>query len=220
MIPKAILVQQKMWLSASINSKLNKTVKDGIYLSRFFIERFEPEYLNEILEDWESNKDNAEFIEKLKQIVCDNIKIIEQDIKCSIKNRVHLIDEIFRLFELKYFSSMITLSLSQIDGIMKKITNDNGLYSSNHEHKKINPSKPKYLESEFYISFFSEYELLNIENRNNYELFKKGVKDLSLFNRHSILHGESTNFGHELNATKTILLLYFIANLYSSNNDE
>jgi hypothetical protein len=217
---KVISIEKKILLLCSINSNLNKLVKDGIYLSSFFIGSFDLEYLNKTLEVWEAKTNNSEFNEKLKQIVYQDLEEIEQEVKNSLKAREHIITEIFRTFELGFFSSMITLTLSQVDGIMKEITKKIGFYNSYPDSKKENPKMVKYLDSLIYIRHFSDYELLRITNRHDYELFKRDINDLSLLNRHSILHGESTEFGNEFNAIKAILLLFFISDLYISNSDE
>ena len=124
------------------------------------------------------------------------------------------------MYKTKQFAGLIVLVLSQVDGIMKEITgNSVGLYNSNPEKKKINPNKMKYLDEDLYVNFFSNLHQLDVKNRNNYELFKKDIKDLTRFNRHCILHGESFDFDNELNAVKSILLLTFIAEIYSANSD-
>jgi len=89
-------------------------------------------------------------------------------------DRGEIISAVFKLYKSKQYIGLIPLVLSQVDGIMKKITGDNiGFYSANSERKKENPNRLKYLGHEFYVHFFSNYEQLNAENRNDYELFEK-----------------------------------------------
>ncbi|GAF05968.1 hypothetical protein [Saccharicrinis fermentans] len=210
MIPKSIISQQKLLQKISIVSNLNKPLKDGLYFSRYFIDFFDQSYLDETLENWEDISDKSYFLNQLDIIVNENLEGIEEVIKLNLNSRKHLVEEIFKLYKLRFYSAMITLSLSQVDGIMKEITKRNGFYNSRNE-------KLKYLDDDLYVGFFSEFELLNVEKRNDYELFKKDITNMSLLNRHAILHGESVEFGHNINALKVILLLTFIAELYPNN---
>ena len=219
MIPKAFIEQQKILQSVSIVSKLNEMTKNGIYLSGFYIDHFEPDYLDNLLSNWSESSDKTDFQRRLSKVVYDNLEKIETEIKKSLTSRNHIITEIFVLFKLKYYSAMITLTLSQVDGIMKEITRKNGFYNSNNENRKINPNRIKYLDDSFYVNFISTYELLKVENRNDYELLKKNINDMTLLNRHAILHGESVEFGHEFNAIKSILLLTLIGELCESNQE-
>lgn len=216
---KSIVENQKLLLSVSILSQLNKLAKDGIYLSRFFMDLLEQEYLIIVLENWEDEKTKTSFIEKLDQLICEKWNLLEIEINKNLYERLNIINEILDLFSRKVYSAMITLTLSQVDGLMKEITKAIGFYASHPESKKDNPNRMKYLDNKFSVDFFSVFEILNVDNRHDYELFKRDVVDMTCFNRHSILHGESFEFGHRINALKALLLLSFISELKLTNSD-
>ena len=94
---------------------------------------------------------------------------------------------------------------------MNEITCGIGLYNSEN-------GKLKFKQENIYLNFFSSYHQLDIDNRNDFELFMKDVSDGKKFNRHSILHGKVIDFGSEQNAIKAILLLLFLADIKEANN--
>ena len=206
------------YLQLSINENLNKPLKEGIYLSNYFLNLFDKFDLWQVLENWSEESIKSKFLKKLTETIQDNLNEIKQDLTEKVKKRRNVIQEIFQLYENKYYFGVTVLVLSQVDGMMKEITKDHvGFYSSTDEKKRKQPNRLKHLDHEISINYFSEFHLLDIKNRNDYMLFKKNINDLEAFNRHSILHGESSQFGTSLNALKAILLLVFIGDLYDIN---
>lgn len=193
----------------SINDNLHKANKNGYYLSSNFIDQFDIDYLYETLNNWE-NCDKDEFNRNLKSIISESYDEIKHDVITSIPDRAVILNNIFQLYLAGEYSAMITLSLSQVDGIMKDITDSEGFYSTAR-------GKPRYLNSEIYVKFMSSSDQLHVEERNDYELLSQNCSDHLKFNRHAILHGESVLFGHELNAIKSILLLEFISEIHDAN---
>lgn len=206
------------YLGFAINEKLEVPLKEGIYLSDYFLSKFDSFDLWQILENWSDENLKSKFLKELDKTVKVSLDEIQENLSKKIKDRNEIIIEIFQLYKNNYFSGTITLVLSQVDGLMKEITGGKeGFYSSTHEDtKKSKPNRLKHLDHEIYINYFSEFHLLDVRNRNDYMLFKKDIDDLKAFNRHSILHGESAQFGTHLNALKAILLLVFIGDLYDN----
>lgn len=148
----------------------------------------------------------------MKDFIDNSLDEIQYETIKAIPKRQEIINSIFELYRVKNYIPIIPLVLSQADGIMKEFVKS-GLYTSEL-------SKLKFQNSDFYVNFLSNYEqLLNIENRNDYELFMKDISDMTKFNRHSILHGESFEFGNELNAIKAILLFTFIVEVHGANSE-
>lgn len=219
-IPSAIQSQIKILKRVSIISRLSNTAKEGYYLNSFFIDEIGTEYLDEVLTNWDI-LNRSDFNARLRTCIDSNLIELETETKQDLANRENIVSTVFELYKSKQFIPLIPLVLSQVDGVMKEITKGNvGFYNSNHEQKRENPNRLKYLEHEFYMQFFSNYEQLNVENRNEYELFQKDINDLTKFNRHAILHGESYEFGNEVNAVKSILLLTFMGELYAANSED
>lgn len=193
----------------SINENLSKANKDGYYLSSNSLARFDLDYLCETLGNWGFH-DVDDFNKRLENIIDNSIEDIKNDIIENIHERSEIIKSIFRLYKSHEYYGMITLALSQIDGIMKGVTISEGFFATSE-------GNPKYLDKEIYIHFMSSGEQLQVDDRNDYELLAKESTDGSKFNRHSILHGESIFFGHKLNAIKSILLLDFISEIHYAN---
>ena len=198
------------------NQNLKKIAKEAYYLDDSILSQFETESLNEILINWDST--NKELLDhQLKSILAQNLNQFRKNSFESLIDRHEIVSTIYDLYKQKNFIALIPLVLSQVDGMMKKITGKHGFYSAYNENKKSNPNKIKFLESEFYLDFFSQFEFLNIENRNEFQLFEKDITDLTKFNRHSILHGESHHFGSEENGIKALLLFIFVGEIYRIN---
>jgi hypothetical protein len=75
----------------------------------------------------------------------------------------------------------------------------------------------KYFKSDVYFVFFSSYEHIDVNDRNEYELSRKDA-NLQEFNRHAILHGESYTYSNDTNAPKALLLLISISEISNSNS--
>lgn len=214
---KELKRQNKFRLKNLVNQRLNILTKEGYYLSDYFLGKLDLAYLNIILSDWD-NIDKSEFNSKLKELIETNALKIQKEISGILTKRKEVIECIFELYKSKNYIAIIPLILSQVDGIMKEITNGNaGFYMAYPEKSKQNPNQLKYLDKELYVNFLSEYEQLNVENRNDYELFGRNISDMTKFNRHTILHGESCEYANELNSIKAMLLLAFITEIYRVN---
>jgi len=205
---QAIRMQMDINLKMSINSKLSIASKSGYYLASSVIYSFEFDLLDRLLSEW-GTTNGEEFNKSLIQIINKNLREFKEFISQSIPERREITDCIFDLYEQRNFIALIPLILSQVDGIMKQITGEYGFYVSKTQ-------KMRYFENDFYFNFFSNYEQLNVENRNDYELFREKANS-NEFNRHSILHGESYSYSSELNALKALLLLIFIAEINDAN---
>lgn len=201
-----------------INGQLDKPLKEGVYISDYFLDLFDHFDVWQSLVNWDDEDRRVEFLTELENTVGAKLEEIQGGLIDKIPNRTEIIREIFQLYQANCFSGMVTLVLSQVDGLMKEITKGNeGFYASTpDEAKKVIPNRLKHLDHEIGINYFSELHLLDIGNRNDYMLFQKDIADMTAFNRHSILHGESYQFGTKLNALKSILLLVFIGDLYDN----
>lgn len=208
-IPKAILMQMDINLRMSVNSKLSTACKSGYYLATRVINSFELSSLDKSLNGWET-LDKEEFNKSLKLIINSNFDEFKEFVSAAIPKRQEITNCVFDLYKQGNFIALIPLILSQVDGIMKEITGKNGFYASKND-------KMKYFENDVYFDFFSNYEHLDVNDRNEYELLKKDANSQE-FNRHAILHGESYTYSNDTNALKALLLLIFIAEISNSNS--
>jgi hypothetical protein len=207
-IPKAILTQLEVNLRMSINSKLPTVCKSGYYLASRVIKSFELTSLDKFLDDL-TPLVNEEFDSSLKQIIMSNFDEFKEFVFEAIPERQEITKCAFDLYKEGNFIALIPLILSQVDGIMKEITGENGFYASKND-------KMKYFKNDLYINFFSTYHQLDVNNRNEYELLREKANPRE-FNRHAILHGESYTYSNDTNALKAILLLIFIAEIKNAN---
>lgn len=208
-IPKALLMQMEINLRMSINSKLSTACKSGYYLSSRVINSFELTSLDKSLDDWET-LDKEQFNTSLKLIINNNFDEFKGFVSEAIPKRQEITNCAFDLYKQGNFIALIPLILSQVDGVMKEVTGENGFYASKND-------KMKYFENDVYFDFFSNYEHLDINNRNEYELLKKEANPRE-FNRHAILHGESYTYSNDTNSLKALLLLIFIAEISNANS--
>lgn len=212
---KALESHDKLLQLALRNEKLPILTKEGYYLSPSFLSEINLTFLLNILSDW--NDDNRmKFDLFISEYIENNISIIQQKILESVPDRREIINCIFELYKSKNIIAIIPLILSQTDGIIKNITKKNGFYSNLHG-KKGTLTSLRLLDDNFYINYFSQFDQLHFKDRNEYELFKQNIDDMTKFNRHSILHGQSKDFGTQINLIKSILLFSFIADLNRAN---
>jgi hypothetical protein len=128
-IPKAILMQMEINLRMSVNSKLSTACKSGYYLASRVINSIELTSLNKLLNDWET-LDKEQFNTSLKQIVKSNFDEFKDFVSVAIPKRQETTNCAFGLYKHGNFTALIPLILSQVDGIMKEITGNNGFYAS------------------------------------------------------------------------------------------
>jgi hypothetical protein len=199
------------------NENLSTIAKEGYYLDQSILCHFETGWLNDILINWNSGNESL-LIKELKLILSQNHNQLKKDCLDSLQDRGIIVEKIFDLYTQENYIALCPLVLAQVDGIMKIITKgEYGFYNANHENKRENPNRIKYLESDFFLDFFSQYEFLNVENRNEFQLFEKNITDMTKFNRHSILHGESFEYGTEINGIKALLLFIFVSAINQAN---
>lgn len=135
----------------------------------------------------------------------ENLKEIETTICQEHPKREKIIKCAFNAHGRKEYELAIPVFLAQADGIFADLMGMK-LFKSNGRIK----------------SFLSKYELGGILNAFLSPLFdtfpisaseKKRTDQVNGLNRHQVLHGESTDYGTEMNSLKAISYLTFIANV-------
>lgn len=193
-----------------IAQKVNVVNIDGYYLSRNILFSFDLDYINDTLSNWSSTDKNV-FDTQLLALIDENREWIVQYAIEALPKRKDIIECIFNLYDEKNYIALIPLVLTQIDGMAKDMTlGKAGFYNSKSDKLAFPATNP-------YVFFVSNALQLHYENRNNYELFRKNITNPQDFNRHAILHGESSQFGTERNAIKAILLFDFVREIYCAN---
>jgi hypothetical protein len=190
---------------------IQNLTKDGWYLSTEFLDEFGIiGHSMDVARNWDDQKRKDFFYQRAQQVIYEEgyLNQIQNKFNEIAPDREDLSKEMFEQFRSKNYYSFITLCLSQVNGLTKEIIEIN-FFSSENRRQKIG-------NEEAVNSLFSLIkDQLYTGDRNDLELIKEGYIGNGL-NRHSIMHGESINFGTEENGIKAILLLDFTIELCKS----
>lgn len=177
-------------------------------------------------------------IGNLDEYLSKNPKGFEKDVTDTFYTRMHLIEEklaaafprragllktIFALHAANTYDASIPMALSQADGMCKEtfsVLGKNGkivpvgFFDMDRNKSEISSQKlSKSFELPETSIFNILYNQLSRVDRNSSLVLEGNTTRLSDLNRHAILHGESINYGNEINSIKAILLLDFIEDL-------
>lgn len=190
--------------------KVNLTSQKGWYLSPNIVSNYSLLEIEKMI-----SKESIEGFENrlLKDSKC-KIEEIINNCSNSFPNRAHFFKEIFDIYNLDYYNSIINLTYSQVDGICNDLW---GL--SFFDKNQNNYYKLKLFEHTGSGIISIVKDQLNVKINE----ITQNSKDKSLqsnitssYNRHLVLHGHSLNYGTKLNAIRAIYLLDFIE--YLSKN--
>lgn len=190
----------------------------GWYVSPMSIRSHKMEKLSSILI-------NNNFSEFEDLIMTDSDKIVNQIIADAIilyPDRKNILNEIKSCYENQFYSAVINLSYSQVDGMCNETLG----YGFFDKDKKSKTDK-KILK--IYNEFSKiDYRLAQIikeqlgYKKNEITIYSDEFKDenpdivFKSINRHLILHGHSYTYGNKINAMRAILLIDFI-NYFKEN---
>ncbi len=126
--------------------------------------------------------------------------------------RKQIFQQAFRAHTLKHYSLSVPIFLIQADGICFELLG--ALFFKKRDRKRETADHVDSLEAGPYLGAFLEpLKILLPITENTKYLDSKSLD----FNRHSILHGSSTNYGTESNSLKSISLLHFLASFVEPN---
>ncbi|MCH3883041.1 MULTISPECIES: hypothetical protein [Tenacibaculum] len=131
----------------------------------------------------------------------ENLSDIEKRLIKKHSERENLFKESFRAHRNKMFYSSTILFLSQADGIIDGKIFHNRKNLDKHLDKDKNPS---------FVNILKEDSSLNVPS---YKINKE--KYFSKLNRHSVMHGKSTDYGTEINSLKALSLCCFVSDWYN-----
>lgn len=193
--------------------KLEETkfiVNDNWFISFNLIGRLSIKELLEMLD----SKDEKKFNKFILDTFPKQQERIFQAIKKIVPHREPLISEIEQLYNNQFYTSVIVLTYTQVDGICSEnlgygfFDTDNKTYEL--KVSKLKPGDGLASKIAFQLKAskneITRYVKNEIENRT----FKKDS-----YNRHLVLHGHSINYGSKINAMRAISLLDFICTLKS-----
>ncbi|MFD2543763.1 hypothetical protein ACFSSB_15660 [Lacinutrix gracilariae] len=131
----------------------------------------------------------------------ENLTKIEEQLIKNHSERKAVLEEAFNAHKSNMFYSSTILFLSQGDGIIdgKIFHNRNNL--DKHLDKEKNPN---------FVNLLKEDSSLNVPSAK----IKKS-KYFSKLNRHSVMHGKSTDYGTETNSLKALSLCCFVSDWYN-----
>lgn len=138
----------------------------------------------------------------------------------TFPNRKHIFDEIKQLYELGFYTSLVTLCYCQADGMSNERWGfaffDTETQKKNHE-LKIKSLKTK--RTPLTVAILGQLK----QSKNELTLYSKdsifndNKTKLKTLNRHMVIHGHSIYYGKKENAIRAILLLEFICDLANNN---
>jgi hypothetical protein len=131
----------------------------------------------------------------------ENLTKIEEQLITKHSDRKPIFEEAFKAHKSNMFYSSTILFLSQGDGIIDGKIFHNRKNLDKHLDKEKNPN---------FVNLLKEDSSLNIPsikiNKSKY---------FSKLNRHSVMHGKSTDYGTEINSLKALSLCCFVSDWYN-----
>ncbi len=143
------------------------------------------------------------------------INSVTNSVARNFIHRKQILSEISKAYELGLFSSVIALSYSIADGICNEIWGF-GFFDKNKKKDNIHSLK-LYLnlaDVDFGLSnsFIDQLGITDNEiimySKDPSLLVEKNIR--CSYNRHLVMHGQSTDYGNQVNALRSILLLEFL----------
>lgn len=202
-----------------LSQGIHSLPSQGWYFSLQFIESLGISNLQEYLQ-----KDPTAFETDVLNIFDNKLDTIEKKLTAAFPKRAQILSNIFKHHREGDYNASIVLSLTQADGISKKVfsvkdKNGNpvavGFFDLARSQSDIRTQK---LALAFELpenSIFSVlYNQLAKDDRNDSLVLEGNTTRLSDLNRHAIVHGESVDYGTLTNSVKAILLLDFIEDLH------
>ncbi len=147
----------------------------------------------------------------------DRLETIEQSVIEKFPKRGHLIKSAFKAHRKKEYELSIPVFFAQIDGIC---TENFGGEFFRQENKK--PKTAKYVQNKYkegqimWALMFTliEPNILHTSKKDRQKnKLSDSAQDIYSMNRHAVLHGESLNYGTEINGLKAISLINYVTHI-------
>ncbi|OYU66108.1 MAG: hypothetical protein CFE22_11020 [Cytophagaceae bacterium BCCC1] len=136
-----------------------------------------------------------------------------EELFSNFPERKGLIESALKAHHYKDYNLSIPVFLSQSDGICKKITGYamfSGSYEENGE--KHLPNTRKWANQQSIDSLYVGF-LEPLKTKLGFNKYENSKDNYIGFTRHSVLHGESLEYGTEVNSYKAMCLLFYIGYL-------
>ena len=197
---------------------------EGWYFSMEFIDALKIANLDEYLQ-----KNPIGFEKDVVDTFNTQMPAIENKLTQAFPKRVNLIRNIFGLHASENYEAAILMALAQADGMCKDVfwvKGKNGksvrvgFFDMTRSKSEIRAQKlSQSFENVPPTSIFNVLcNQLARMDRNSSLVLEGNTVRLSDLNRHSIMHGETTDYGTKVNSIKAILLLDFIEDLHIIDN--
>jgi hypothetical protein len=201
------LKQINISLSENILHCIDILLKEGWYID----EDMPIQDLRKIARTFE--KGDIKLAEKtLLEYLKNNIKKIREDITSTFKDRKIPIEQALDAHCNGLYCLSIPVFLAQVDGISKEITGY-GFFDKKNGEPKTKQIYDNCLDSQVikkaYLSPLAKVTSYNISEKERCDNF------LGL-NRHMVLHGESFDYGTEVNSYKSLSLLLYLTKIVFS----
>jgi hypothetical protein len=152
--------------------------------------------------------------EYMKQLVTHYLDEIEETLCSRFPNRKELIIEAFANHRGKRYASSITLLLTQCDGVCIDVFNVPYFSTERNSSPPVPRTRTVIEDLGLIPGDFTLAILTPLMNRGQIDATTSEFHLYSdNFHRHSILHGNATNFASEINSLKVISLIAFLGDL-------
>ena len=203
---KPIVESVQRWVEIQI--ELGKFLPDlaarGWYLSFDFLDRLESAELLTFLK----NKNYKQIEDKILDQFYSRKNEIKDKLSDKYPSRKSIVDLIFNLHEDEKYLASIPLCYTQADGISNNKWGIN--FFRGHSSGQLEIYRETKAENTIIGVLSEQLSVRNEQNQYGKNL-KQDIK--SSVNRHKIIHGQSIDYGSEVNSIKAILILDFLADL-------
>lgn len=161
----------------------------GIFeLKELFLDRHESEAESELIVYFENR------LEKIEEIISK-----------QFHHRSHIVSSAFKAHKMDEYYLSIPVFLAQVDGICKDVV---GQYFFSKKDRK--PKTASYVEQIAADTFRSALLSPLAKTTSISASEQEREADFDLLNRHMVLHGESLDYGSQLNSLKAISLINYL----------
>lgn len=147
----------------------------------------------------------------------DRIVTIEQSVIEKFPKRAHLIKSAFKAHHRQEYELSIPVFFAQVDGICTE--NFSGVFFQKNDNKLKTAKyvQDRYKEGQIMPALMFSLIEPNILHTSSKERQKNqlsdSTQDIYSMNRHAVLHGESLNYGTEVNGLKAISLINYVTHI-------
>ena len=163
----------------------------------------------------------SESPEKVDKLLCDyyetNLEVLEQELVARQPERKRVLKDIFAGHRAKLYSLTVPTAFSQVDGICAS-SKFQGYLFMRPRGSKLSQFGQNIIDADL-----CDYQKLLLSPFMNtlsitFNLKERMSEEVEKLNRHTVIHGESIDYGNRANSLKSIVLLCYVSEALTSNS--